>query len=135
MHPWEMLSVGRKTGGQRDERDAREMVRTVRARRNRLIAFVVAGVLVLAVAFGGMILYLGQFQGPTTSATAPGGGAATIVPIGQTVPAVAGSFNGAEPSGGMEDGGLQARRISVTSHNPGAPTTVKVTSRSANGGG
>lgn len=107
----------------------------MRTRRNRVIAFAVAGVLVLIVAFGGMVLYLGRFQGPDTGASAPAAGIATNLPINQPASTIKGSFGGgAEPGDGPGDGGFLTQKVTVTPHTDAVPATRQATTYTSNGG-
>lgn len=107
----------------------------MRTRRNRIIAFVVAGVLVLVVAFGGMVLYLGRFQRPDTGASMPAVGVSTNMPVSQPAPSINGSFaGGGEPGDGPGDGGFQTQKITATPHATAVPTTGQPTTRTGSGG-
>jgi hypothetical protein len=103
----------------------------VRARRNRVLAWVATGVLILSMTFAGMIIRFGPFQGPDTAATTPAGITSTVSSAGQTgplgpvAPAANGPFgNGAAQGDGMGDGGLQGRTSSVTRHAVSASTAL-----------
>ena len=112
----------------------------MRARRNRILAWVAAGVLILSLTLAGMIIYLGRFQGPDTGTTAPGI-ASTVPPGGQSRPLapVSPTFNGslrtgAETGDGAAEGGLHIRTSVLTPRGVNASTALNGSARSANGG-
>jgi hypothetical protein len=103
-------------------------------RRNRVLAWLAAGILILSLTSAGMIISLGRFQGPDAAATVPAGGSATTLPIDQSAPSIGGAFSDESEMGdGVGDGGFQTR-TSIPSHAATAPTPVTVTTGPANGG-
>ena len=106
----------------------------MRARRNRILAWVAAGVLIVSLTLAGMIIYLGRFQGPDTGAKAPTGITSTQ-PIAHSSPSTSGAFTGTSEVGdGVGEGGFQTRRVPAPSHSATAPARMKVATGSAGGG-
>jgi hypothetical protein len=103
-------------------------------RRNRVLAWLAAGILILSLTFAGMIISLGRFQGPDVAAAVPAVGNTTTLPVDQSAPSISEAFSDESEMGdGVGDGGFQTK-TAIPSHSATAPTQVNVTTGSANGG-
>ena len=113
----------------------------MRTKRNRILAWMAAGALILSLTLAGVIIHLGRFPGTVTAATTPrttstvptGGQSQRLAPAS---PALTGSFgNQAASADRASDGRLQIRTSALKPFGARASISPNDGTRSANGSG